>query len=75
MSRAILCDGCMKTMYADSRSRMGDYHELMIDQTCQYHVCRNCYDKLMNQIFHLRYSEDFGDYIEEDVDNGKHDKD
>lgn len=74
MSRAILCDGCMKTMYEDSRSSKGDYHELLIDRNCQYHVCRNCYDKLMNQIFHLHYNEEFQDYIDEGVDDGQHDK-
>jgi len=75
MSRAILCDGCMKIIYEDNRSNKGYYHEVSIDRNSQYHVCRSCYDKLMNQIFHLHCSEDYGDYVGEGVDDGQHDKD
>ena len=51
MSDMIKCDSCGKIMYADSRSEKGAYHELMIDRQSWFHVCKCCYDNLLNKFF------------------------
>lgn len=58
MSRMIMCDGCEKTMFEDSRSEKGDYHEIWIDRSDSYHVCRECYEKFMTDVLHHKWSED-----------------
>ena len=64
MSDMIQCDSCKKTMYADSRSSKGDYHSLWIDRTISYDLCRDCYDAMMRNIFHMVYDEDEQQYVE-----------
>ncbi len=51
MSNMIQCDACEKMMFADSRSEKGDYHEIIIDRSYSYHLCRNCYERMMHDIF------------------------
>ena len=64
MSNTIMCDGCKKVMYADSRSAKGDYHEIWIDRTYSYHLCRSCYDAMMRYSFGRYYDEDEQQYVE-----------
>jgi hypothetical protein len=65
MSNIIKCDSCGKLMYSDSRSDKGDYHEIWIDHSNGYHLCRDCFDKkFMRDIFHLYWSKEYGDYVE-----------
>lgn len=66
MSHMILCDGCKKTMFADSRSEKGAYHDLWIDGYYHYHLCRICYDSMMRNILRMRWSEDEQQYVEEE---------
>lgn len=66
MSNMIRCDGCKKIMFADSRSEKGAYHDLWIDRSYNYHLCRICYDSMMRNILHMRWSEDEQQYAEEE---------
>lgn len=68
MSSMIECDSCKKKMYADSRSAKGDYHEFWLDRSDQYHICRNCYENLMKNFFHLRWNSDDDQW--EEIENG-----
>ena len=61
----IQCDGCKKLMYSDSRSDKDDYHVIWIDRQNQYHLCSICYDAMMRNVFHLQWSEDEQQYVEE----------
>ena len=63
MSQMIRCDGCKYTMYADSRSEKGDYHEIWIDRSSQYHLCRNCYQVFMEDILRSVWSDDEGQWV------------
>ena len=56
MSMMIMCDSCKKAMYEDSRSRKDDHHELVIDHQITYHVCTNCFKKLMTDMLHQKWS-------------------
>lgn len=58
MSKMIQCDGCKKIMYEDSRSEKGSYVLLSINLCDQYHLCRNCYVKLMKNILNMKWNED-----------------
>lgn len=64
MSTMIECDSCKGKMYDDSRSNRGDYHELWIDRTYRYHLCRKCYDRMMQQIMHMVFDDDEQQYVE-----------
>ena len=64
MSNMIQCDGCKKTMYADSRSSKGDYHEVWIDRSSSFHLCRVCYDKFMREILHMTWNDDEMQYVD-----------
>ncbi len=63
MSNMIQCDGCKKMMYADCRSDKGDYHEVWIDRSSSFHLCRACYDKFMRKILHMTWDEDEQQYV------------
>jgi len=58
MSKVILCDSCRKTMYADSRSEKGSYHEIWIDRSTILHLCRECFNKFMLDTMHRHWNED-----------------
>ena len=58
MSNMILCDSCKKSMFADCRSEKGAYHEIWIDRSSQFHLCRQCYLDMMKNVFHM-CAEDF----------------
>ena len=65
MSYTIECDRCGKTMYADSRSKEGDYHNLSINYGKKnVHLCRKCFDIFMQSILHMEWNEDEQQYIE-----------
>lgn len=51
MSNMIHCDCCGKNMWADSRSEKGVYHELWIDRSSSYHLCKDCYDEFLKHFF------------------------
>ena len=38
-------------MYADSRSEKGAYHEIWIDRSDSYHLCKTCYDRFLKLFF------------------------
>ena len=38
-------------MWADSRSEKGAYHELWIDRSSSYHLCKDCYDEFLKHFF------------------------
>ena len=59
----IQCDGCKYTMYDDSRSEKGDYHEIWIDRSHQYHLCRNCFNVFMEDILRRTWCEDESQWI------------
>lgn len=63
MSNMIMCDGCKRTMYADSRSDKGDYHEIWIDRSDGWHLCRDCYTHFMKDILHLVWSDDEEQFV------------
>lgn len=66
MSRMIQCDGCKTLVQDDSSAKAAGYHEIYIDRCQRYDLCRRCYDAMMRNIFRMRYSEDEGQYVEED---------
>jgi len=51
VSNMIQCDCCGKNMYADSRSEKGAYHEIWIDRSNFYHLCKTCYDRFLKLFF------------------------
>ena len=58
MSSAVICEGCNKAMYADSRSDKDAYATLNIDYCrdfSQVHLCKKCYRRLA--IEYLGYTE------------------
>lgn len=64
MSQMIQCDACKRTMYADSRSEKGDYHEIWVDHSDHIHLCRKCYDLFMKSILHMEWNEYEQQYTE-----------
>ena len=66
MSTMIQCDGCKYTMYDDSRSEKGDYHEIWIDRSHQYHLCRNCYNTFMSDILRRKWCDKHSEFIQQD---------
>ena len=62
MSNMIQCDGCKKMMYTDSRSEKGDYREMWIDRSDQYHLCRECYRKFMETVLNMKWNDDNQQY-------------
>lgn len=50
MSNMVECDGCKKKMYTDSRSNKGDFHEIWVDHSYQFHLCRECWRKFLTDI-------------------------
>lgn len=55
MSQMIKCDSCGKMMYSDSRSEKGDYHEIWVDKSSSYHLCRDCFTKFMEDVLHAEW--------------------
>lgn len=66
MSNMIQCDGCKSLVYDDISVKEYGYHEIWIDRSQSYHLCRRCYDAMMRNIFHLRYDSDEEQYVEEE---------
>ncbi len=66
MSRMIQCDGCKLLVQDDSSAKDFGYHEIFIDRCQSYHLCRRCYDTMMRNIFHMKYSDDERQYVEEE---------
>ena len=63
MSTMIQCDGCKALMFADCRSEKGDYHEIWIDRSNSYHLCRICYTSFMKDILHLVWDDENMEWI------------
>lgn len=57
MSNMIECDACKERFYADSRSEKGAFHEVWIDHTSGYHLCNDCYVRMMETIFRRVWSD------------------
>ena len=58
MSHAIQCDSCRRIMCPNPISADREYHEVWIDQMDMFHLCRDCYDGVMRDVFHFRYNAD-----------------
>ncbi len=72
MSTMIQCDGCKALMFDDSRSEKGDYHEIWIDRSDSYHLCRKCYSSFMENILHHEWCEDEQQWVPaEKIDCGQ----
>ena len=65
MSKMIQCDSCKKMMYADARSKKGDFYELWINKSDNYHLCHLCYDAMMHNIFHKVFDDADQCYVDE----------
>lgn len=63
MSNAVICDGCKRAMYADSRSSKNDYHLVTLDTSHYYHLCRACYTRFMQDILHRVWSDDEEQFV------------
>lgn len=67
MASMIRCDGCEKLFYSDSRTEKGAYHLVSIDHGSgpMLHVCNNCYDAMMRNIFHMVWNSDEEQYVDQ----------
>ena len=65
MSKMIQCDSCKKIMYADYRSKKDDYNKLRVNNRDNYHLCRECYNAMMRNIFHKVFDEVDQCYVDE----------
>ena len=63
MSTLIQCDCCKDLKYADSRSNEGDYHEIWIDRSYSYHLCRKCYASFMKDTLHLVWDDENMEWV------------
>lgn len=62
MSIKIQCNGC-KRLFEDDSTSKGELHVLWVDQRQHFHLCSVCYDGMMREIMHLRYSPDEAQYV------------
>ena len=62
MSKMFMCDRCQILIHEDSRSEKGDCHEIWIDRSSSYHICKHCYKFFMEDFLERRWSEDNQQY-------------
>lgn len=54
-------------MFEDSRTDKGEYHEVWIDHSYQYHLCRNCYTMFMEDVLRRTWCEDEQQWTEKSI--------
>lgn len=58
MSNMIMCDGCKKTMFADSRTPKGEFYNIFVNDQSSYDLCKNCFNAFMQDVLKRRWNED-----------------